>query len=81
MLLSFKNISHFEGSEFLGAVRNFFNFEADAHKPIKDFLQRSGGVEMLFEPGESEFHKCVPNRPRPLAGEERGPRNEVEWDR
>ena len=59
MLLSFKNISHFERGEFLGAVADFFNFQPNAHQAIKDLLQGRRSVEMLFEPGESEFHFMI----------------------
>ena len=39
-----------------GGVVHMFDLEADARERLDDLGERGGRVEMLFEPGEGEFH-------------------------
>ncbi len=38
---------------------HMFDLEADARQRLDDLASEAGGVEMLFEPGEGEFHLLV----------------------
>ena len=42
------------------AVADLFDFEADADEPLADLVERGGGVEMILQPGEGEFHDSPP---------------------
>ena len=36
------------------------DFEADRGQPLDDLVERGVGLEVILEPGEGEFHDCVP---------------------
>ena len=46
-----------EAARFGGGIFDAFDFEADAGKGFDDLGEGRRGVEMVFQPGEGEFHQ------------------------
>ena len=63
------HIAHLEGCQRRRHVGDLFHFEADTDQPLADLIERGGGVEIVLQPGEREFHGCLPYYPLPRAGE------------
>ncbi len=45
-----------EGRQLPGGVLDAFDLEADRRQPGCQLIERSGGIEVVAQPGESEFH-------------------------
>ena len=56
MLLGGDDLRDLEGLEFLGLVLDALDLEPDHGQLFDDLVERGDRVEMLFQPGESEFH-------------------------
>ena len=59
----FARIAHMSDGELTKRFRpvaHLLDFESDADQTIDDLIERSGGVEVLLEPGEGEFHDRPP---------------------
>ena len=49
-----------ETGQRLGRVHDLFDLQPEIGQRLGDFVNRGCGVEVLFEPGEGEFHRIVP---------------------
>ena len=56
MGLGFHHMGDHERPELLGGIDDFFHLEPDHGQRLADLLGRGGGVEMFFQPVESELH-------------------------
>ena len=57
VLLGRDHVRDGEGRERLPLVLDGLHFEADHGELVDELVQRRVGVEMLFQPGEGEFHR------------------------
>ena len=57
MLLRLDDARDDEALELGAGVLHAFDLEADARQRVDDLGERGRGVEMVFEPGEGEFHR------------------------
>ena len=60
MLHGFENLHDLEGLEFLCLVLDVLDFEPDHGELVDDLIERSDRVQVLFQPGEGEFHGLKP---------------------
>ena len=60
MGLGLHHIAHDEMLEILGPVGDAFDLEAERDQAPGDLGRVGRGVEMLFQPGEGEFHRPIP---------------------
>ncbi len=60
MGLGFDDAGGDEAIELGGGVLDALDFESDAGEGLDDFRQRGVGVEMVLQPGESEFQASAP---------------------
>ncbi len=60
MFVRMLNIANLEGRQRLRHVGDVFDFEANADQPLADFLEGGGGIEIVLQPGEREFHDRPP---------------------
>jgi hypothetical protein len=56
MLLGRDHLHDPEGREDLGEVLDLLDLEADHGELVGDALDGGDGVEVLFQPGQGEFH-------------------------
>ena len=56
-----------EGGEPLGGIAHALDLEPEIGQREGDLVERGGGVEMLLEPGEGEFHDVRPIKRRNCA--------------
>ena len=63
VLLGFDDGSDDEAVVLAGRVLDQLDLKPDAGQRVDDLGERGRGVEVVFEPGESEFHRsCRPER-------------------
>src|SRR3954453_10033352 len=60
MLLRGDHLRDGEGLQRLRLVLDVLDLEPDHGELLGQLVQRLVGVEMFLQPGESEFHGCVP---------------------
>ncbi len=56
----FEDLADGEGGQSLGGVGDALDLEPEVGQREGDLVERGGGVEVLLEPGESEFHDVRP---------------------
>ncbi len=56
-----------EGREIPGQVLDALDLEADHGQPLGDAVDGGDGVEVLFQPGQGEFHVSAPSVVRAAA--------------
>ena len=56
MLLGLDHVSDFERAERLRGVFDLLDLESDRGQRLDDGVEVGVGVEVIFEPGEGEFH-------------------------
>ena len=57
MLLGRGDLGDGKAFQFGGGVFDTFHFQTDVGQGFQDFLQGRGGLQVVFEPGQGEFHR------------------------
>src|SRR5439155_2804338 len=60
MALRGQDLRDGERRQLFGGIVDAFDFEADAGQRLDDGVEGGIGVEMLFQPGQSELHAPTP---------------------
>ena len=62
VFLGLENLANCEIAEFRRRIDNLFDLEPEVGQRFGDLVDRGVGVEMLFEPGQGEFHRAASGR-------------------